>query len=50
MNKNIHALYTAPMCEVLEMSSPEILCTSNVTIGGTIEGPNDLEDIMGGNN
>ena len=50
MNKNIHAPYASPMCEVLEMISPEVLCTSNITIGGTTEGPNDLEDIFGGNN
>ena len=50
MNKNIHAPYASPMCEALEMSLLEVLCTSNITIGGTTEGPDDLEDIFGGNN
>ena len=50
MFKNSRNPYSSPMCEVLEMSSPEVLCQSNVNFGGSTEDVGNLEDIFGSNN
>ena len=50
MCKIIQSPYAAPMCEVLDMIAPEILCMSNLQPGGTTEDVGELDDIFGGNN
>ena len=49
MCKKDRTPYVSPLCAVLEISHPEILCSSNVTVGGSMENVGDLEDIFGNN-